>query len=385
MRICQIITRLIVGGAQENTLLTCEGLQERGHDVLLLAGPECGPEGSLWDRARTGGYTAEKVDSLIRAVSPPVDWRCRRQLLDRITEFSPDLVHTHSSKAGILGRWAASRAHVPVIAHTIHGLSFNRTQNWLWRRVFHAAEVVCSRRTNCIITVADAMTEQAVAARLASRDKFVTVYSGVQTPLFDPRRYSPQIARQRWGFHDDAVVAGTVARLQANKGFEQLIPIAGDLIRRNPNMRFVWVGDGPRRNKYEKMLDRAGLRQHIHLTGLIPPEDIPANLAGMDLLVHLSRWEGLPRAMVQASLMGLPVVGYDIDGAREAVEDGQTGLLAPLDDKATIKRHIAELAHHPNMRHAYGQAGREKCLVRFDHRVMIDRLDELFRTLVAKA
>src|SRR5215213_8481544 len=123
MKIVHIITRLIVGGAQENTLLSCEGQHDRGHRVTLITGPAIGPEGSLMERARSYGYAVEVIDDMRRAISAKLDWRTYRTLARRIDELAPDVVHTHSSKAGIIGRWAAHKAGRPAIVHTIHGLA----------------------------------------------------------------------------------------------------------------------------------------------------------------------------------------------------------------------------------------------------------------------
>src|SRR4051812_1251646 len=120
MRIVHIITRLIIGGAQENTLLSCEGQHDRGHDVTLLTGPAIGPEGSLLERARAYGYRVEVIDEMRRAILPLQDWKTYQRLTQRLLELKPDVAHTHSSKAGIIGRWAAHKARVPVIIHTIH-------------------------------------------------------------------------------------------------------------------------------------------------------------------------------------------------------------------------------------------------------------------------
>src|SRR5438067_6669343 len=124
MRIVHIITRLIIGGAQENTLLSCEGQHARGHEVTLITGPALGPEGSLMERACAGGYRVEVIDEMRRAILPLKDWRSYRAIRSRLREHRPDVVHTHSSKAGIIGRWAAHATQVPRIVHTVHGLAF---------------------------------------------------------------------------------------------------------------------------------------------------------------------------------------------------------------------------------------------------------------------
>src|SRR5262245_20841932 len=163
MKIVHVITRLIIGGAQENTVLSCEGLHQHGHDVYLLTGPTTGPEGSLVARARAGGNYFEELPHMLREISPLTDWLALRELAKRFREIQPDVVHTHSSKAGVIGRIAAHRAEVPFIVHTVHGMSFNRTQPALTQRMHASIERYCARRCHAIVSVADAMTRQSLA------------------------------------------------------------------------------------------------------------------------------------------------------------------------------------------------------------------------------
>jgi glycosyltransferase involved in cell wall biosynthesis len=383
MKIAHVITRLIVGGAQENTILTCEGLVQQGHDVSLVAGPETGPEGSLWPRAQQRCGQTVCVESLRRNINPWHDSRAARQLTRVFREGRFDLVHTHSSKAGILGRYAARRAGVPLIIHTIHGMSFNRTQggttHWLYRKLERRA----ARYTDAIVCVADAMATQAVAAGLAPADQFVTIRSGVETDLYGPRPKDRAEVRAEWGFRPDAIVVGTVARLFRNKGYEHLLEAMPQIVADCPKVRFVWVGDGAHHEDYVAKLRRMRLIDHVHLTGLVQPSEIPRIMNGLDVLAHASMWEGLPRALVQAALTAVPAVSFDNDGAPEAIKDGVTGWLVPLGDTEQLASRVAELCVDRPTRLEMGRAAREHCLERFDHRLMVDQIDELYRRLAA--
>src|SRR3982750_4710392 len=164
MRIVHIITRLIVGGAQENTLLSCEGQHDLGHDVTLVTGPALGPEGSLMERARSHGYRVEVIDEMRRAILPLEDYRTYRRLAQRFGALKPDVVHTHSSKAGIIGRRAAANAKVPAIIHTIHGLAFTASTSRVVNGVYKALERHAAPLTTRIVCVADAMREQSLGA-----------------------------------------------------------------------------------------------------------------------------------------------------------------------------------------------------------------------------
>jgi len=376
-----VITRLIVGGAQENTILTCEGLHEHGHDVTLISGPTRGPEGSLLERVRAGGYRYIEIPELVRQINPWLDARAQRYLEINYRELKPDLVHTHSSKAGILGRLAARDARVPIVVHTIHGMSFNRTQPWLVRKAFAWLERRAARHTDAIVTVADAMIDQATSAGICPRENMTTVYSGMEVEAFTPTKYDRAAIRRSWGIGQEEIVVGTVARLFRRKGYEQLLPIMAMAARREPRLRFVWVGDGAQREQYETELDRLGLRERTTLTGLVTPERVAEVLAGFDILAHASQWEGLPRGVVQALLMQVPAVAWDLDGTPEVVLDGQTGRLIPWGDTAAFADALVALAADADLRRRLGTAGRRHCLDRFDWRRMVSELEKLYHRL----
>src|SRR3954452_5171080 len=213
MRIVHVITRLIVGGAQENTLLSCEGQHARGHDVTLITGPALGPEGSLMDRARSGGYRVIEVDEMRRSILPVKDFRTYRRLTKLLQDLKPDVVHTHSSKAGIIGRWAADRAKCPFIVHTIHGLAFTASTSATVNNLYKMLERKAAPITDRIVCVADAMREQSLAARIGWPEQYVTVYSGMETrPFLDPPVPRHE-ARKQLGLAPDDVALGTIARL----------------------------------------------------------------------------------------------------------------------------------------------------------------------------
>lgn len=383
MRICHIITRLIVGGAQENTILTCEELHRRGHDVTLLAGPETGPEGSLWDRARAGGYAAIPVPTLRRAVRPLTDLRCLLRLVHLLRELRPHVVHTHSSKAGILGREAAARAGIPVIVHTIHGMSFNRTQPRWQQALFRSLEARAARRSHAVIGVARAMIDQALAAGIAHPDRAHVICSGMEIDRFDPATIDRHAVRTAWGFAPHDIVLGTVARLFDHKGYDDLLAVMPDLVRACPEARFLWVGDGARRADYERRLRDLGLHDRVRITGLVQPAEVPRLIAGMDALAHLSHWEGLPRAVVQARLMGVPVVAWNIDGTPEVVTHEVSGLLVAFRDLAALRTALVRMLTDANLRRRLADAPRDDLRERFDHRRMADTIEALYHDLLA--
>ncbi|MGC4030879.1 MAG: glycosyltransferase family 4 protein [Tepidisphaeraceae bacterium] len=378
MKIVHIITRLIVGGAQENTLLSCEGQHDLGHDVTLLTGPPLGPEGSLMQRAQGYGYRVETVDSMRRAIGV-ADINAYRQMVRRLKDLKPDVVHTHSSKAGILGRYAARAAGVPKIVHTIHGLAFTASTRAYVNTVYKFLERRAAPLTDAIVCVATDMATQSLAANIGRPEQYVTVYSGMETGPFLNPPVPRETMRQSLGIAPGHVVVGTIARLFDLKGHDDLIDLAPDLCRRFPNLRFLWVGDGSLRGKLQARIDATGLTDRFILPGLVPPTRVPELTAAMDILVHPSRREGLARALPQGQLAGCPVVTYDIDGNREGLIDGETGFLVRPFDIPAFGDKLATLLADPNCAKAMGDRGRTFAAGRFDTKVMVDGLEAVYR------
>jgi glycosyltransferase involved in cell wall biosynthesis len=383
MNIVHIITRLIIGGAQENTLLTVWGLHHRhGDDVTLITGPAEGPEGDLFDHADRQGLNVELIPELVRAVRPATDARAYWQLRRAIRRLGPDVVHTHSSKAGIVGRAAAWDEGVPAVVHTIHGLPFGPSERPWKNRLYVAAERWAARRCHALVSVCDAMTEQALAAGVGRPEQYRTVYSGMDVDAFvNPARPRAEVRREL-GLADDAVAFGTVARLFERKGHDDLLAVAPEVLRADPRVRFVFIGDGVLRPRLIAETERLGIRHAFHFVGLVPPARIPELLGATDAVVHPSLREGLARVLPQALLAGRPVISYDIDGAREVVLP-ETGILLKPRDLRGLAAGMVRLAADADLRAAMGQEGRRRFARQFRHETMTDQLRALYRERLA--
>jgi len=384
IRIVHIITRMILGGAQENTLLTCRGLHEDpDYAVTLVTGPAVGPEGELLSEAERLGLEVRLVPRLQRAIHPWRDLAAARALRRLLRELQPQIVHTHSSKAGILGRYAAHAERVPVVVHTIHGLPFHPYETW-WRNALYVrAERLAAAWSHKIVSVADAMTDQAVAAGVADRSKFVTIYSGMDTEAFLDCGWQRKAMRYRLGFAEDDFVIGKVARLFELKGYEYVIEAARRVVDAHPKARFLFVGDGILRERLQAQAERAGLKERITFAGLVPASQVPTYISAMDALVHASLREGLARVLPQALLAGKPVVSFDVDGAREVVVPGETGWLVPPKSVDGLVEALCGLIEHPDRARAMADEGRERCRDRFGWQTMVAQLDRLYRDLLS--
>ena len=390
VKVAHIITRLILGGAQENTLHTVRGLKDKkDYEVCLISGPPLGPEGSLVEEAQAQGVEPIIVDSLRRDIYPWLDLKSFFILYHLIKKKRYSIVHTHSSKAGILGRIAAWLAGTPVIIHTIHGLPFHEYQSRILNFIYVNLERLVAPITDKIITVCDRMWEKAYQAGVAPKNKFVTVYSGMELDSFiragQSNKSMAQLKnmRKRLGIEDDELVVGKIARLFPLKGHTFLLEAAARVVREYPKAKFLLVGEGILRKSLEKQADDLGIRDKIVFSGLVPREQIPEYIALMDIVVHTSLREGLARVIPQAFAERKPVISFQIDGADELVKDDHTGFLVQPYDVAGLAEAIESLLKDGDLRQRMGADGRALVDPKFRVEEMVSGIDTLYKELLS--
>jgi glycosyltransferase involved in cell wall biosynthesis len=383
MRVTHIITRLVIGGAQENTLATIAGLRQKpGMEIQLISGPTTGPEGSLEDQARRTVDALTIIPELVRSIHPPNDFLALRKLEKILREQKPDLVHTHSGKAGILGRLAAKRAGVPVIIHHIHGPSFGSFQsapvNWL----LTAAEKYAARVTDHFFCSADAMTRRYLAAGIGNPSMFTRIFSGFNLAPFLGAANDPALRRQL-GLAEDHFVIGKIGRLFRLKGHADLISAFARITSQVPQARLLLVGDGVLRHELENQARTLGLSDKVIFTGLLPPGEVPRYVGIMNCLAHLSYREALSRALPQALAAGKPVIAYDFDGADEVCLENQTGFVVPTGDIDGAARKLLRLADDPALCERLGRTGRAFVTDNFSVEKMVDDQYTVYLKLTA--
>ncbi len=376
---------MIIGGAQENTLLNCLDLiRLYGDDVLLVTGTATGPEGDLLGQGRAGELEVRYLPELQRAIHPRVDFQASRSLRKLIRDFRPDVVHTHSAKGGLLGRYAASAERVPAVIHTVHGAPFHPYQSAAARKFFQGCERWAARRCHHMISVAEAMTDLMVDAKVAPRSKFTTIHSGMDVEPFLAADQHREAVRRQFGFSDNDIVIGKIARLFHLKGHDDLVSAAAVLVKNHPQVRFLLVGDGILRETLAERIASLGIEKHFVFAGLVDPSEVPRMIGAMDALVHASYREGLARALPQALIAGKAVVSYDCDGAREVVLDGETGYLVQPADVTGLAKTLGSLAESSERRLRMGRAGRSRFTDTFRHQTMTRRIRELYESALAR-
>ncbi|MFH1719276.1 MAG: glycosyltransferase family 4 protein [Planctomycetota bacterium] len=389
MKIVHIITRLILGGAQENTLITCKLLAQRGHVVTLITGPAIGPEGELFNQTKGQGYKVAVLDRLRRAINPYNDIVSYVQLKNLLRELQPDIVHTHSAKAGILGRFAGYALkgqwgeNLPAVVHGIHGLPFHPYQSETLNKFYIAVEKSAAKRTDFFVSVADAMTAQATAVGIGTPEQYVTAYSAIEEDAFIEPISAERRGRfrRKYGIGEDAIVLVTIARLFMLKGHEYIVESARELSKRFDKCIWLFVGDGNLSEHFKKQVREMGLAERVKFTGLLPPGEIPLAIQSSDILVHCSLREGLARTLPQAMLCGRPAISFDVDGAREVVNEN-TGRLIEPKNVEQLTEACAELIENEDLRNRLGETGRESVITKFSPKTMVDTIEVVYKKLL---
>lgn len=380
--VIHIITMLELGGAQENTLYTVTHLDTERFKPYLLSGP-----GGILDSEAEGLEEGSVffVPNLRREIRPLEDFIALRQMRRKIREILkenqniPAIVHTHSSKAGILGRWAARIEGIPVVIHTFHGFGFNKWQPWPLRLLFQLAEILTSKVTDGFIMVSRANAEEALSLGITRGKKTVLIRSGISLKQFS---FNPELRgriRKELGLKDDSRIVTQISCFKPQKAPLDFVKVASQVAKVETNVSFLLVGDGILRPHVESEIRRFGLEGRVHLLGW--RRDIPEILHDTDVLVLTSLWEGLPRVLPQAMAVGVPAVVTAVDGSPEAIRDGVNGFVVRPRDVDGMAERVVRLLRDPDLRLKMGEEGRRR-VGEFDIEEMVRKQEDFYTELM---
>ncbi len=372
IRVLHIITRLDVGGSTENTLLSVTRMPREAFASSLVSGRTVEPPPSMDEALSRAQVPWLHLTRLRRPVHPVQDCLALRDLGRAIRSLRPDLVHTHSSKAGFLGRLAARRAGVARIVHTPHGHVFHGYFPGPTTGLFIALERAAAPWTNRIVTLSDAEAEDHLRRGIGVRDQFVTIPSGVDLAPVTGASPTPLVS--------GGPVVAAVARLVPVKGLHYLVDAAPAVLRRCPQARFLIVGDGERRAALEARAEAAGVRERVVFTGF--RGDVASVMAAADLVVLPSINEGMGRVLVMAMALGKPIVATRVGGVAELLGEGEAGLLVPPRDADALARAISALLLDGSRAKTLGEAGRLRA-PRYSAEAMLAALSRLYRDVLA--
>ena len=382
IRVLHIITRMIVGGAQENTLLSVVGLDAMPeYDVTFISGIDKGKEGELLSQARETTNLIV-LPEMGRSINPFSDLIAFWKLYKLIKAGRYHIVHTHSSKAGVLGRLAAWLAGTPLVVHTLHSLVFHDHQPWAVNRAWWLVKKICAPVTDFYISVSEVIVQKAIAAGIAEPERFRTIYSGMELDWFLNAKFDAGKVKEEFGIPLDAPVVGKIARLFPLKGHDQLMDAAPEIVKRIPNVRFFLIGDGVLLEHLQERAKKYGILENFVFAGLIDRTRIPEMISAMDVVVHTSLREGLARVLPQSLAMGKPCVSFDIDGAREVVINDYTGYLVEAFDSVGLADGVAELLEDEDLRKKFGENGRRHVDPNFRTEKMVADISEVYQMLL---
>jgi glycosyltransferase involved in cell wall biosynthesis len=377
LKVVHIITKLELGGAQINTIYTYEHLDETQFEAYLFSGP--------------GGILTDKVEkkdrfnivkNLVRPINPIKDIKTFFHLRKQLKKIKPDVVHTHSSKAGILGRLAAFAARVPIVIHSVHGFSFSPFQSFLKRTFFIIAEKLISKLTDHFIFVSSDDIQVGRDRKLIKKkENFSLIRSGFPLKKFTGKTADTDAIRQRFNIKESDFVCGIIAPFKPQKGLFHLLEIASMVLAANEgekNIVFLLAGDGDLRPAIEMKLKEKGILENFRLPGFV--FDIEHVIDIFDLGISTALWEGLPQSLVQLRLKKKPVVAGDIPGNREVIKNDRNGFLVDVFDYRTFAERVLFLV---NNRETRGRlADFEEDFSQWDADYMVRQQEDLYRSLV---
>ncbi len=382
LKVLEIITLFSIGGATETVVSMAEGLMKDGQTVHIATGPNIISEGSMYETAKKLNIPVFTFKNLRRDINFFRDALIIIQLSLFIRKGKYDIVHTHSSKAGVVGRIAAWFARTPVILHTVHGLPFHRYQPKLKKKLFILIEKSASLFCDKLVAVTETIINTMLDYKIGNKDKYTMIRSAFDIENYRTNgEFERKKTKHRFGIEEDDIIIGKIARLSELKGHKYLLESFKLISNKIPRARLLLVGNGELEYELKRFVEKNNLKEKVIFAGLITPEEIPSIIEIMDILVHTSLLEGLARVLPQAIMMEKPVISFDLDGAHEIIQDGINGYLIKPLDTVQLGEKILYLYNHPELIKEFGVRGRELLGDQFSSRRMVAQINELYTSL----
>ena len=375
-RVTWVMTRPNVGGPARLAMVMAKTLPARGYEFDLLTGTESADEGRLTD-----GMTVQTIPGLQQPISPLHDLRAARALGSRLREARPDVVHTHTAKAGALGRRAARKAGVPVVVHTFHGHVLDGYFSGPMTRLITGAERRMARRTDALVAVSPEIRDELLALGIGRPEQWRLIPLGLDLHDLVVSKPDRVAARRSLGLPDQGPIVGTVGRLVEIKDIDCFLSAAASVAASVPDATFVIAGDGALRDRLKSRASSL-LGNRVRFTGWV--FDLPILYAAMDIVVLTSKNEGTPTTLIEAGAAGRPVVATSVGGVPHVVQDGVTGLLVPPSDPAAVAAMITKLLHDEPLADSLGDAAREHVTGRFGAERAADETAALYSELLER-
>jgi glycosyltransferase involved in cell wall biosynthesis len=371
---------MIRGGADENTYATIVGLNGGRYDMDLLAGANS----ELDNFPLLSGKKIFIVEDLVRDISPWKDFSAFWQIYRFLKKNRYDVVHTHTAKGGFIGRISARMANVPIVIHTLHGTTFGDFLPYYRKKLYVSLEKMAALSTDKFISVGRDVKSIYLNEGIGDPGKHTVIYSGIDIDRFHEAGRMPEERRaelrNELGLEPSDTVIVNISRLEPRKGLKFFLESASKIVKHYPHTKFLVVGEGSYRAELKRRSAELNLSSNLKFTG--PRRDIENVIGISDISVLTSLWEGLPRVLIQSALVGKPIVTFEVEGAREVVENGVNGFVVPSKDVDTLTERIEFLLEEPKRARKMGLQGREIVGDAWRVEKMVDRIDEVYSELI---
>ncbi len=373
IKILEMIDTTFLGGGQINLLSLTSCLDKSLFEILVCSRKG----GALVEAVKDRGIQHIPILNTKR-FSPSIV----AEIVDMLTEFRVDVLHTHGGVAGFYGRWAARKCRIPVIIHTLHGIHYLHYRNFVIKYLYVLLEKWFSRLTDAVIYVCDSDKILGKKYGLVPEGKNVVIRNGVDFLTFEMsqgKQTEKLEFAQGLGLDLSKPIVGTVARLHRQKGIPYLLEAAQLLLQEIPGVQFLIIGGGPWKDRLIKQKNRLGLENSVHFLG--ERKDIPKLLSLFDVVVLPSLWEGLPYSLLEAGSSGKPVVATDVDGVKEIITDGKTGILVPSKKPRELAAALFQLLEDKELANRLGVALKEDIQKRYSLLTMVEDVQKLYLRL----
>ncbi len=380
IKVLHIITRMIRGGADENTYATIAGLNGGKYEMDLMAGANS----ELDNFPLLNGKNIFIVEDLVREISPWKDLRAFYQIYRFLKKNRYDIVHTHTAKGGFIGRMSARMANVPIVIHTLHGTTFGDFLPYYRKKLYISLEKLAASSTDKFISVGRDVKSIYLNEGIGEPEKHTVIYSGIDIDRFHRVSRMPEERRielrNKLGLSSSDMVIVNISRLEPRKGHKFFLESASKIVKHYPHAKFLIVGEGNFKAELKRKSDDLKLNSNLIFTG--PRRDIENVIGISDISVLTSLWEGLPRVLIQSALVGKPIVTFEVEGVREVVENGVNGFVVPSKDVDTLSERIEFLLEDPQRARKMGLQGQRIVGDAWRVEKMVDKIDDLYNELI---
>lgn len=372
IKVCHIIVKMVYGGASLGTLQLIERLEQSRFKSTILCGSQSEQEGDLLQSIEKGIFII--IPEMVREINPVKDFITFLKLIAIIKKYKYNVVHTHGSKAGVIGRLAAAICRVPVILYTVHGWGL-KAGNFITRTLFRLVEKAVASFSTMLLFQTKSDMDEAFQHKIGSEKQYYLIGNGINIQPF--LKFNGQKAkniRAEFALHRKRII-GTVGRVSAQKNPHGFIEIARKVLKKRQDVKFIFVGGGELLDDMQSQVRNLGLSQSIIFTGVRC--DVPELIANFNVFVLPSLWEGMPRSVIEAMVMSKPIVVHNISGIDEIIEDGKDGFIIPINKTHTFSERILYLLDNPDIARTIGKYGFMKAK-KFDYNLVVEKVRNIY-------